>query len=78
MILGSLLLGLAGVALSALCIRRAFAALDIDLLEMLVFFGIAERVTTPHPLVVVRSRGREEHLGRARYRGYEPLARRAA
>lgn len=66
------------MALSVVCIRRAFAALGIDVLEMLVFFGIAERVTRPHPLVVVRARGREEHLGRARYDGYEPLARRTA
>ena len=78
MIISSLLLGLLGASLAVVCIRRAFAALGIDTIEMLIFFGIAERVTAPHPLVAVGSRGREARLPRARYDGFEPRGRRAA
>lgn len=78
MILGSLILLPLASALAVVCIRRAFEALGIDVLEMLLFFGIAERFTAPSPLVVVGPRGREVHLARARYDGYEPRPRRAA
>jgi hypothetical protein len=46
-VLTALILGLTGVALSALGARAAFNRLGLDVLELLLWFGLAELPAPP-------------------------------